>query len=109
MGTIETSTMAKMRFHWETRAPTLLYMTTGSVWTVDPFRKIKGVKKSFQTMSPARMATVPVAGAISGQTTRTNDWNALAPSTVAASSYSGASALKNPAYRKTASGNRTPV
>ena len=55
---------------------------------MEPPRKISELKKSFQTIRPARIATVPVAGAISGSTTRKNAWVGVAPSMTAASSYS---------------------
>ena len=63
-------------------------MATGRVCVVEPPRKISELKKSFHTMSPARMATVPVAGDISGSTTRKNVCVGVAPSMTAASSYS---------------------
>ncbi|MNJ00386.1 hypothetical protein D3C73_1596980 [compost metagenome] len=61
-------------------------MATGKVWLSDPPRKISEVKKSFQTIRPAKIVTVPVAGAIMGSTILEKIWNRVAPSMVAASS-----------------------
>ena len=61
-------------------------MTTGRVCQLEPLRKISAVKKSFHTISPAKMATDPVAGDISGNTTRAKTRNRDAPSMLAASS-----------------------